>query len=244
MTRVDGRAADELRPLQIIPNTMPFAEGSASIRLGNTHVLCAATIEERVPSWLRGQGRGWVTAEYGMLPRSTKERTPREAASGRQGGRTVEIQRLIGRSLRAGVNLKALGERQIIIDCDVVRADAGTRCAAITAGYVAMAIATGRLKAQGRLSRDPLESLIAAVSVGVVRGEPLLDLDYSEDSAAAVDCNVIAAADGTLVEVQATAEGKRFARRTLNEILDLAELGLERLYAAQRDAIRTGLATS
>jgi ribonuclease PH len=244
MTRADGRAADELRPLQIIANTMPFAEGSASIRLGNTHVLCAATIEERVPSWLRGQGRGWVTAEYGMLPRSTKERTPREAASGRQGGRTVEIQRLIGRSLRAGVNLKALGERQIIIDCDVVRADAGTRCAAITAGYVAMAIATGRLKAQGRLSRDPLESLIAAVSVGVVRGEPLLDLDYSEDSAAAVDCNVIAAADGTLVEVQATAEGKRFARRTLNEILDLADLGLERLYAAQRDAIRTGLAAS
>lgn len=243
MTRADGRGADELRPLQIIPNTMPFAEGSASIRLGNTHVLCAATIEERVPSWMRGQGRGWVTAEYGMLPRATKERTPREASSGRQGGRTVEIQRLIGRSLRAGIDLKALGERQIIIDCDVVRADAGTRCASITAGYVAMAIAINRLKAQGRISRDPLESLIAAVSVGIVRSKSLLDLDYSEDSVAGVDCNVIGAADGTLVEIQATAEGKRFARRALNDLLDMANLGLERLHAAQRDAIRTGVAT-
>jgi ribonuclease PH len=244
MTRANGRAADELRQMQIIPNTMPFAEGSASIRLGDTHVLCAATIEDRVPGWMRGQGRGWVTAEYGMLPRATKERTPREATSGRQGGRTVEIQRLIGRSLRAGIDLKALGERQVIIDCDVVRADGGTRCAAITAGYVAMAIALGRLKAQGRLTRDPLESLIAAVSVGVVRGEPLLDLDYSEDSTAAVDCNVIGAADGTLVEVQATAEGKRFSRRSLLDILDLANLGLETLFAAQRDAVRAGLAAT
>ena len=244
MTRADGRAPDELRTMQIIPNTMPFAEGSASIRLGNTHVLCAATVEERVPTWLRGQGRGWVTAEYGMLPRATKERTAREAASGRQGGRTVEIQRLIGRSLRAGIDLKALGERQLIIDCDVVRADGGTRCAAITAGYVAMAIAVGRLKAQGRLNRDPLESAIAAVSVGLVRGATLLDLDYSEDSAAAVDCNIIGAADGTLVEVQATAEGKRFARRALTELLDLADLGLKLLHAAQHEAIRTGLAAS
>ena len=156
MSRASGRAPDELRTLQIIPNTMPFAEGSASIRLGDTHVLCAATVDERVPSWMRGQGKGWVTAEYSMLPRSTKERTPREAVSGKQGGRTVEIQRLIGRSLRAGVDLKLLGERQVIVDCDVVRADGGTRCAAITGGYVALAIAINALRRQGRLNRDPL----------------------------------------------------------------------------------------
>ena len=239
MNRALGRAADELRTLQIIPNTMPFAEGSASIRLGDTHVLCAATVEERVPAWMRGQGRGWVTAEYGMLPRSTKERTPREAAGGRQGGRTVEIQRLIGRSLRAGLDLKALGERQIIVDCDVVRADGGTRCAAITAGYVALALAIAKLRQQGRLSRDPLASAIAAVSVGVVRGTPLLDLDYAEDSGAAVDCNIIGAADGALVEVQATAEGHRFARSALDDLLDLATVGLNALFSAQRDAIAT-----
>src|SRR3954447_8274929 len=164
MTRPSGRAPDELRVLQMIPNTMPFAEGSASIRLGDTHVLCSASVEERIPSWLKGKGRGWVTAEYGMLPRATKERTPREAATGKHGGRTVEIQRLIGRSLRAGIDLKILGERQIVIDCDVVRADGGTRCAAITAGYVALAIAVQRLRTQGRLSRDPLLSTVAGVS--------------------------------------------------------------------------------
>ena len=237
MTRAEGRAPDELRSLQIIPNTMPFAEGSASIRLGDTHVLCAATVEERVPTWMRGQGRGWVTAEYGMLPRATKERTAREAAGGRQGGRTVEIQRLIGRSLRAGIDLKALGERQIIVDCDVVRADGGTRCAAITAGYVALALAIAKLRQQGRLARDPLETAIAAVSVGIVRSAPMLDLDYAEDSSAAVDCNIIGGGDGTLVEVQATAEGKRFARRALSELLDLADIGLERLFMAQREAL-------
>jgi ribonuclease PH len=244
MIRTGGRAADELRPIQVIPNTMPFAEGSASIRLGDTHVLCSATIDERVPAWLRGQGRGWVTAEYGMLPRATKERTPREAVGGRQGGRTVEIQRLIGRSLRAAVDLKALGERQIIIDCDVVRADGGTRCAAITAGYVALAIATGRFKAQGRLSRDPIVTAVAAVSVGIVKGTLLLDLDYGEDSSAAVDCNIIGTADGEFVEIQATAEGKPFARRNVGELLDLAAGGLERLFAVQRDAVRLGLAAS
>jgi ribonuclease PH len=238
MSRVDGRAPDELRPLQIIPNTMPFAEGSASIRLGDTHVLCAATVDDRVPSWMRGQGKGWVTAEYSMLPRSTKERTPREAVSGKQGGRTVEIQRLIGRSLRAGVDMKLLGERQVVIDCDVVRADGGTRCAAITGGYVALAIAVNALRRQGRLNRDPLTTAIAAVSVGIVRGVPVLDLDYVEDSGAAVDCNIVGTGDGAFVEIQATAEGKPFERRNLGELLDLANLGLAALFAAQREAIR------
>jgi ribonuclease PH len=238
MNRVGGRAPDELRMLQIIPNTMPFAEGSASIRLGDTHVLCTATVDERVPSWMRGQGKGWVTAEYSMLPRSTKERTPREAVAGKQGGRTVEIQRLIGRSLRAGVDMKALGERQVIIDCDVVRADGGTRCAAITGGYVALAIALHSLRKQGRLSRDPLSAAIAAVSVGVVRGAALLDLDYVEDSGASVDCNIIGTGDGEFVEIQATAEGRPFARERLDDVLDLAKLGLEQLFSAQREAIR------
>jgi ribonuclease PH len=238
MSRVDGRAPDELRPLQIIPNTMPFAEGSASIRLGDTHVLCAATVDDRVPSWMRGQGKGWVTAEYSMLPRSTKERTPREAVSGKQGGRTVEIQRLIGRSLRAGVDMKLLGERQVVIDCDVVRADGGTRCAAITGGYVALAIAVNALRRQGRLNRDPLTTAIAAVSVGIVRGVPVLDLDYVEDSGAAVDFNIVGTGDGAFVEIQATAEGKPFERRNLGELLDLANLGLAALFAAQREAIR------
>lgn len=238
MSRISGRAPDELRTLQIIPNTMPFAEGSAAIRLGDTHVLCAATVDERVPSWMRGQGKGWVTAEYSMLPRSTKERTPREAVSGKQGGRTVEIQRLIGRSLRAAVDLKALGERQIIVDCDVVRADGGTRCAAITGGYVALAIAINKLRQQGKLNRDPLSTMIAAVSVGIVRGAPILDLDYIEDSGAAVDCNIIGTAEGEFVEIQATAEGKPFGRRSIGELLDLASLGLEELFTSQRDAIR------
>jgi ribonuclease PH len=244
MSRADGRAPDELRPLQIIPNTMPFAEGSASIRLGDTHVLCSATVDERVPSWMRGQGRGWVTAEYGMLPRATKERTPREAVGGRQGGRTVEIQRLIGRSLRAGVDLKALGERQVIIDCDVVRADGGTRCAAITGGYVALALAIAAMRKKGRLSRDPLLALVAGVSAGIVRGTPVLDLNYIEDSGASVDCNIIGNAEGELIEVQATAEGKPFARKSLGDLLDLANLGLDELFAAQRTAIRDGSAAN
>jgi ribonuclease PH len=238
MNRAGGRAADELRTLQIIPNTMPFAEGSASIRLGDTHVLCAATVDERVPSWMRGQGKGWVTAEYSMLPRSTKERTPREAVAGKQGGRTVEIQRLIGRSLRAGVDMKALGERQVIIDCDVVRADGGTRCAAVTGGYVALAIALETLRKQGRLSRNPLSTAIAAVSVGMVRGAAILDLDYGEDSGASVDCNIIGTGNGEFVEIQATAEGRPFARERLDDLLDLAHLGLEQLFSAQREAIR------
>lgn len=243
MSRPGGRAPDELRTLQIIPNTMPYAEGSASIRLGDTHVICAASIEDRLPAWLRGQGRGWVTAEYGMLPRATKERTSREAAAGKQGGRTVEIQRLIGRSLRASLDLKILGERQIIVDCDVVRADGGTRCAAITGGYVALAIALQNIRKQGKINRDPLHTAVAAVSVGIVRGQVVLDLDYVEDSSAAVDCNVIGTANEELVEIQATAEGKPFSRRGLEDLIDLASLGLEELFAAQREAIRIGTAS-
>ncbi len=243
MSRPSGRAPDELRTLQIIPNTMPYAEGSASIRLGDTHVICAASIEDRLPAWLRGQGRGWVTAEYGMLPRATKERTSREAATGKQGGRTVEIQRLIGRSLRASLDLKILGERQIIVDCDVVRADGGTRCAAITGGYVALAIALQNIRKQGKINRDPLHTAVAAVSVGIVRGQVVLDLDYVEDSSAAVDCNVIGTADEELVEVQATAEGKPFSRRGLEDLIDLASLGLDELFAAQREALRIGTAS-
>lgn len=243
MSRPDGRAPDELRPLQIIPGTMPYAEGSASIRLGDTHVLCSASVEDRLPGWLRGQGRGWVTAEYAMLPRATKERTPREAVSGKQGGRTVEIQRLIGRSLRAGIDLKILGERQIIVDCDVVRADGGTRCAAITAGYVALALAVAKLRAQGKLTRDPLLAPIAGVSVGVVRGVAILDLNYGEDSTAAVDCNIIATGDGEFVEFQATAEVQPFRRRDLEDLVDLATLGLDSLFVAQREAIRVGAAS-
>ncbi len=242
MSRPSGRSFDELRTLQIIPNTMPYAEGSASIRLGDTHVLCSASLEERIPSWLRGQGRGWVTAEYGMLPRATKERTSREAASGKQGGRTIEIQRLIGRSLRAAVDLKALGERQIIIDCDVVRADGGTRCAAITGGYVALAIALHKLKQQGKISRDPIQVAIAAISVGIFRGATILDLDYAEDSGASVDCNIIGTADEEFVEIQATAEGKPFSRGAMSALLDLASLGLDELFSAQRDAIRAATA--
>ncbi|MFT4039866.1 MAG: ribonuclease PH [Thermomicrobiales bacterium] len=238
MTRPSGREFDELRTLQIIPNTMPYAEGSASIRMGDTHVLCTASVEDRLPGWLRGQGRGWVTAEYGMLPRATKERTNREAASGKQGGRTVEIQRLIGRSLRAAVDLKAMGERQIIIDCDVVRADGGTRCAAITGGYVALALALWKLRQTNKLNRDPLLTQIAAVSVGIVKGVAVLDLDYAEDSTAGVDCNVIGTSNEEFVEVQATAEGKPFSRAGMGSLLDLAELGLAELFAAQREAIR------
>jgi ribonuclease PH len=226
MTRPSGREFDELRVLQIIPNTMPFAEGSASIRMGDTHVLCAASVDERVPGWLRGQGRGWVTAEYGMLPRATKERTAREAASGKQGGRTVEIQRLIGRSLRASIDLKALGERQII-----------------TGGYVALALALAKLRQQGKLNRDPLQTMVAAVSVGIVKGKPVLDLDYAEDSTAYVDCNVIGTSNEEFVEVQATAEGKPFSRAALSSLLDLAELGLAELFAAQREAIRIATST-
>jgi len=235
--RRDGRAPSELRPLRITRDAVPHAEGSALITLGETHVLCAASVEERLPRWLAGQGRGWVTAEYGMLPRATRQRTPREAAVGKQGGRTVEIQRLIGRSLRAVVDLDALGERQITLDCDVLRADGGTRCAAITAAYVALAAAVARLRAERAIKRDPLRGAVAAVSVGIVAGVPLLDLDYDEDSAADVDANLVMTDRGAFVEVQATAERRPFERAAFDGLLDLASGGLEHLFAAQRAAL-------
>ena len=235
--RSEGRHSEALRPLEIVPDAVPYAEGSALVRLGSTHVLCAATVEDRLPRWLMGQGRGWVTAEYSMLPRATRERTPREAALGKQGGRTVEIQRLIGRSLRAVVDLPALGERQIILDCDVLRADGGTRCAAITGAWVALALAVRRLRADRKLKRDPLRAAVAAVSVGVVRGIPLLDLDYAEDAAADVDCNVVMTDAHAFVEIQGTAEKDPFTPATLDELLVLASMGLDRLFAAQRAAL-------
>jgi len=235
--RADDRGPEDLRPLEITPGAVPYAEGSALIKLGRTHVLCAASVEDRVPRWMMGKGRGWVTAEYSMLPRATKDRTPREAVQGKQGGRTVEIQRLIGRALRAAVDLEALGERQIILDCDVLQADAGTRCAAITGGYVALALACNRLRTEKRLKRDPLLAAVAAVGVGVVRGVPLLDLDYAEDTAADVDCNVVMTDAHAFVELQGTAERNPFTPATLDQLLVLASTGLDRLFAAQREAI-------
>jgi len=231
------RTVEQARPISIQSGTMPAAEGSATISLGNTVVLCAATVEERVPKWITQRGRGWVTAEYGMLPRATKERTRREAAEGKQGGRTVEIQRLIGRSLRAIIDLDKLGERQIILDCDVLSADGGTRCASITGAYVAMALAIRKMIEQKRLRDDPLLGQVAAISAGVVKGIPMLDLDYSEDAGADVDFNVIMTDAHAFVEIQGTAEGQPFMPATLDEILVLASTGLDQLFAAQREAL-------
>jgi len=235
--RLGGRGAEELRSLDIIASVAPHAEGSALIKMGNTHVLCTATVEEKVPGWMKGKGNGWVTAEYAMLPRATKQRTQREAVQGKQGGRTVEIQRLIGRSLRSVVNLKALGERQIIVDCDVILADGGTRCASITGGYVALAQAIRKLREQERISRDPIEAAVAAVSVGVVKGQPLLDIDYSEDSSADVDFNVVMTDQHAFVEIQGTAEKSPFTPATLDELLVLASTGLDNLFEAQKKAL-------
>ena len=231
------RTVEEARPISIQTGTMPAAEGSATISLGNTVVVCAATVEERVPKWITQRGRGWVTAEYGMLPRATKERTRREAAEGKQGGRTVEIQRLIGRSLRAIIDLDKLGERQIILDCDVLSADGGTRCASITGAYVAMALAIRKMIGQKRLRDDPLRGQVAAISAGVVKGIPMLDLDYSEDAGADVDFNVVMTDAHAFVEIQGTAEGQPFLPATLEEILVLASTGLDQLFAAQREAL-------
>lgn len=235
--RSHGRDAESLRPLDIIANVAPYAEGSALIKLGNTHVLCTATIEERVPGWLRGKGKGWVTAEYAMLPRATRERTRREAVDGKQGGRTVEIQRLIGRALRTVVDLQALGERQVIIDCDVILADGGTRCAAISGGYVALAQALRSLHEEGKTRRYPLVRAVGAVSVGVVRQTPMLDLDHAEDSGADVDVNVVMTDQHAFVELQGTAEGEPFLPSTLDELLILASSGLDTIFAAQRKAL-------
>jgi len=237
MRRSYDRATNQLRPVEIIPNEAPYAEGSALVRIGETHVLCAATVDENVPRWMKGRGSGWVTAEYAMLPRSSPERIEREAVKGKQGGRTVEIQRLIGRSLRAVVDLKALGERQVILDCDVLRADGGTRCAAITGAWVALALACRMLQARGTLKKDPLRAAVAAVSVGVVKGVPLLDLDYSEDSKADADVNVVMTDRNQFVEIQGTAEHDPFSPDALHTMLALANKGLGDLFAAQAAAL-------
>jgi ribonuclease PH len=242
--RVDGRAPDELRPLNIETGFVRSASGSALIEAGGTRVICTASIDEDVPRWMKGKGRGWVTAEYGMLPASTGERKKRDVTRGRPDGRTVEIQRLIGRSLRGVVDFEALGERTVWIDCDVLEADGGTRCAAITGGYVALELALGRLVASGGLAALPLNGSVAAVSCGVVDGEPLLDLNYPEDSNAEVDMNVVMTGDGGLVEVQATGERTPLSRTSLDALLALAAAGIEQLQAAQRAAVDSALATT
>ncbi|MEA2272334.1 MAG: ribonuclease [Solirubrobacteraceae bacterium] len=232
-----GRAADGLRPMTIEPGFVRTATGSALISAGETRVICTASSQDGVPKWLAGSGRGWITAEYGMLPASTGDRKARDVTRGRPDGRTVEIQRLIGRSVRGIVDLTALGERTLYIDCDVLQADGGTRCAAITGAYVALALACRALEEKGAITRTPLTGTVAAVSCGVVDGVPLLDLDYSEDSAAEVDANVVMAGDGGLVEVQATAERTPLSRAHLDELLGLAAAGIEQLRAVQEAAV-------
>lgn len=236
--RPSGRQLDELRPVLIETNFTKHAEGSCMIRMGDTHVLCTATLEDRVPSFIKGSGLGWVTAEYGMLPRSTTSRMRREAASGKQGGRTVEIQRLIGRSLRAGVDRVALGERQITIDCDVIQADGGTRCAAITGGWVALRIAVNKLLKTREIISDPLIQPVAAVSCGIYAGQAVLDLDYPEDSDAGVDGNFIMMSNKQLIEVQMSAEGSTYSRDQMMQLLNLAEKGVAELVTAQADALK------
>jgi len=238
--RPSGRAADELRPVELELGFAKHAEGSCMARFGETHVLCAATIEERVPPFLKNSGTGWVTAEYGMLPRSTHRRTDREAARGRQGGRTMEIQRLIGRSLRAVIDLKALGERQIRLDCDVIQADGGTRTAAITGAWVALRIAIDRLIADKRLKSDPITGSVAAVSCGIFEGTTVLDLDYAEDSNAQADANFVLTGSGDIVEIQGTAETEPFSRDRFNDMMWLAELGISRLIELQTKALGHG----
>ncbi len=239
MTRSNGRAPDELRPVTIEPHFMKTATGSALISCGGTRVICTASVQESVPRWMAGKGRGWMTAEYGMLPASTGDRKQRDVNKGRPDGRTVEIQRLIGRSLRGVADLDALGERTIYVDCDVLEADGGTRCASITGGYVALALAIRRLQTDGLLDKDPLTGSIAAVSCGIVDGVPLLDLDYPEDSTAEVDANVVMTGEGGLVEVQATAERTPLSRAHLDDLLALAQTGIEGLRASQEAALQS-----
>jgi ribonuclease PH len=235
--RPSGRRPDELRAVQLAPGYTRHAEGSVLAQFGDTRVLCTASIEERVPAFLKGQQQGWVTAEYGMLPRATHTRTDREAARGKQSGRTLEIQRLIGRSLRSVVDLASLGERTLTIDCDVLQADGGTRTAAITGGYVALVLAADKLLAAGTLEKNPVHGQIAAVSVGIVSGIPVLDLDYAEDAEAETDMNVVMNEAGAFVEIQGTAEGHAFQRNELDRLLDLAASGIKRLLAAQTAAL-------
>ena len=236
-TRPSGRAHDELRSVRIERNFTRHAEGSVLVSFGDTRVLCTASVEARVPAFLRGKGEGWVTAEYGMLPRATNTRNDREAARGKQGGRTLEIQRLVGRSLRACVDRKTLGERTITLDCDVLQADGGTRCAAITGAYVALCDAVSWLKARGEITRDPVIGAVAAVSVGIWQGQPVLDLDYREDSGCDTDMNVVMNDGGGFIELQGTAEGHAFRRDELDALLALAEKGVGELIALQRAAL-------
>lgn len=234
--RPSGRQVSDMREISIEPSVMKHAEGSCLIKMGETHVLCSASVEQRVPPFLRNSGLGWVTAEYGMLPRATHTRGRREAAQGKQSGRTQEIQRLIGRSLRAGVDRVALGERQISIDCDVIQADGGTRCASITGAWVALRLAVNKLMKAGDVISDPLVDHVAAVSCGIYAGQPVLDLDYAEDSEAGTDANFVMTGSGGLIEVQGSAEGAPFSRDALNALMDLAEKGVADLVIAQKAA--------
>ena len=237
-TRIDGRAANALRPTKITPNFMPNAEGSAFIEVGNTKVICTASVEDRVPPFLRNQGKGWVTAEYSMLPRATNTRTQREVGTRGVSGRTQEIQRLIGRSLRAVVDMSALGERTITLDCDVIQADGGTRTASITGAYVALLLACQKLQKDSVIKRSPIIQEVAAVSVGIVEGTALLDLCYVEDSGAEVDMNIVCTGAGKFIEIQGTAEKQAFSRDQMNEMLALAEKGIQQLMMFQRYAVR------
>ncbi len=238
--RPSGRKLSEMRPVSMETGVMKHAEGSCLIKMGETHVLCSATVEDKPPPFLKGTGLGWVTAEYGMLPRATNTRTRREAASGKQSGRTQEIQRLIGRALRAGVDRSALGERQIVIDCDVLQADGGTRCASITGGWVALRLAVNQLRKSGAIISDPIIDHVAAVSCGIFAGQEVLDLDYLEDSSAGTDGNFVLTGRGRMVEVQMSAEGATFARAEMLGLLDLAEAGVAELVAMQMRAIGLG----
>lgn len=240
--RIDGRASDELRPVIIRTGFTKHAEGSVLIEVGDTRVICTASVQERVPPFLYRSGKGWVTAEYGMLPRATTERVDREAAKGKQGGRTMEIQRLIGRSLRAAVNPELMGERTIWVDCDVIQADGGTRTASITGSYVALVLALGKLYTAGTMSSWPLVDGVAAVSVGMLGGIPLLDLNYAEDSKAGVDMNVVATDKGRFIELQGTAEGASFSEEEMQSMLSLAKSGIAQLIEKQREALATVLA--
>lgn len=240
LMRAGGRGPMEMRPFEIIPNFISSAEGSALIRLGETQVICTASVESVVPPFLKGAGRGWISSEYAMIPRATETRTPREVTRGRQGGRTMEIQRLIGRALRAVTDLDAFGERTVWIDCDVIRADGGTRTASISGAFVALGLAFEKLISMKTLSRTPLHDYLAAISLGMVGGEIMLDLDYAEDSHAEVDMNVVMTGAGELVEVQATAEGRPYSLEDLNRLIEIARPAVSKLHAAQKAIIKLG----
>ncbi len=237
MTRSDGRAAADLRPTRITPGFLLHAEGSVLIEVGRTKVVCAASVEDRVPPFLRNTGKGWVTAEYGMLPRATTSRTQREASAGKVGGRTQEIQRLIGRSLRSVTRLPELGERTIWVDCDVIQADGGTRTASITGGFVALVLALEHMRSAGQIKTIPLQDYVAATSVGIVGGLPMLDLAYDEDSRADVDMNIIKTGDGRFIEIQGTAEGPPFERQALDDLMALGDSGIKSLVGMQREIV-------